>query len=379
MIRAGLVLEGYEFIKRIGHGGFSNVWQVSSLKYNKEFVAKVAIVRHHDLETAWLAFDREVQALLRVDHPNVIRLYAHFRYFDNFVMILEFCPNGSLEEYVKKNGRLTGLMFIQTIRDICSALHCAWSWGVRHRDIKPANIMFDENGRAKLVDFGISLTNKGEEDGEEVNDFTCSLVCAAPEIVMKKPYDPIKADVWAMGITILWMAHGGIPWHWQNKGKLVSMIVHGQYIVDSRIDPEIECLARKMLEMEPCARTFPTTEEIMKLGGGSCIAKARVRIRRDISGSTTCRNLGRRTMGAYVLPLHISQSKKRLSHGDVIVRKPNRVVISLLEVVQPSMRHSWIGKHGACAQTPLGPLSDANDQQDEVIEEGSHDGVAPLE
>lgn len=72
-VRAGVVLEGYEFLELIGEGGYSSVYRVRSQKFDRIFVAKVTVVKDRDVERAWQAFDSEVQALLRLNHPNIIK------------------------------------------------------------------------------------------------------------------------------------------------------------------------------------------------------------------------------------------------------------------------------------------------------------------
>lgn len=265
MIEPGLVLEGYEFVQAIGKGGYSSVHQVWSQRYDRMFVAKVTRVKDENVEHAWRAFDSEIQALLRLDHPNIIKLYAHFRHEDNFILILEHCPGGSLEDYMKQHGPIIGTRLARTVREVCSALNYAWAQGVQHRDIKPANIMFDENGKAKLVDFGISITRR-KDSAAQVREFCCSRICAAPEIVKKIPHDPVKSDVWAMGVTIVWMARGAVPWSSGNYDDLLKMIQDGHYILSLRLDGVLTRMVQKMLEFDPKNREFPSDEKLSKLG-----------------------------------------------------------------------------------------------------------------
>lgn len=269
-IKAGLIIHDYEFLEPIGEGGFATVWKVKSYQYDRLFVAKISKVNGHDIERAWKAFDCEVQALMRLDHPNIIKLYKHFRYNSDFVMILEYCPNGSLEEYISKNGPLEGPRLIRVVKNICSALNYCWSNGVQHRDIKPQNIMFDANGRARLVDFGISITRNDEKchslSSTEIVDFKCSLVCAAPEIVRKLPYDPVKSDIWATGITILWMARGSKPWNCKDVKDLMNMIIYGQYIIPGTMNHVVEKMTRGMLCLSPMDRVFPSDNDLEQLG-----------------------------------------------------------------------------------------------------------------
>lgn len=265
-VYTGVTLEGYEFLERLGEGGYSSVYKVRSLKCNRMFVAKVTRVRNSNMDRAWKAFDSEIQALMRLDHPHIIKLYAHFRVDDNFVLILEYCRRGSLEEYVKVNGAITGDMLLRIVRELCSALNYAWSVGVHHRDIKPGNVLIDEAGWTKLADFGISITDEECcERNSEISDFKCSLVCAAPEILNRIPYDPVKSDIWATGVTILWLANGKIPWNTTDVEEAKRRIQYGQFIIPNGFDPALLQYVRGMMKMCPRERVFPTTAELDSL------------------------------------------------------------------------------------------------------------------
>lgn len=263
-IHPGVVIEDYEFLAEIGKGTFANVWRVRSQKYNQIFVAKVAIIANQNVDRAWRCFDTEIGALLRLNHPNIIRLYGHFRYGDNFILILEYCANGTLEEYIEKNGPMKGRVLKQAVNGICSALSYAWSKGVQHRDIKPGNIMFDEGWRVKLVDFGISLARDADEV-DNVVDFKCSPICAAPEILTRIPHDPVKSDIWAVGATILWMAKGQIPWYSKSRADLLRILQYGEYQIPTTMGSRVTKMVRRMLVLNPQMREFPKDEDIAAL------------------------------------------------------------------------------------------------------------------
>lgn len=261
-VQPGIILEGYEFMEAIGEGSYSSVYRVRSRQFDRPFVAKVTRVKNENTEKAWQAFDSEIQALLRLDHPNIIKLYGHFRYGDNFILILEYCSNGSLSDYISNQGAVHGRFLVAAVRDICGALNYAWSCGVQHRDIKPANIMLDDNWRVKLADFGISTTRKIKAKSSVVSDFKCSKVCAAPEILRKVPYDPVKSDIWAVGVTILWMVKGAVPWRCTKVDDLTRMVQNKEYTIPMRMEATVAVLVQRMLMVNPDERVFPTDEEL---------------------------------------------------------------------------------------------------------------------
>lgn len=302
-----MTIEGYEFLSELGGGGYSDIYRVRSVKYDRLFVAKVArVCETLEVEHAWGAFDREVKALMKLSHPNIVKMYDALRLDSNFIIILEDCPNGSLGDYIEKNGRVHGPLLVRITRDLCSALRYAWEQGVQHRDVKPENIMFDEGGKAKLVDFGISnVTN-----GVKVSDFRCTTRCASPEIVKRQPHDPVKTDIWAFGVTILWIAGGVDPWHAKTKDELYNKIMAGRYTVPGCLPPMIESMVEHMLRLDPSERIMPKLEQFDEFNLGEAVYRPASR-----AGSfhTVCKSFMRPGLLVPTMSPHIGRSPMRKS------------------------------------------------------------------
>lgn len=261
-IKVGITLEGYEFLEMVEMRRDSSVYRVRSVKFETLFLAKVTFVDDGDVDLAWETFDREISALMRLDHPNIISLYAHFRYGPNFVLILEYCPEGSMKDYMKRNGPVPTVILIRVIKGVCSALRYAWSQGVHHRNINPANIMFNEKGTVKLVDFGTSLITERENERAESRGFRLSPTCAAPEVISKVMYDPGKADIWSFGVTILWLAKGSMPWGGSTVSEVKRLINTAKYDIPDDVDPHIAEMVKNMIVVLPRSRSLPADDNV---------------------------------------------------------------------------------------------------------------------
>lgn len=354
-------------MRAIGEGGLSSVWKVRSLQFNRVFAAKVMVVRQN-VESAWKAFDCEVQALLRLHHPNIISLYAHFRYCENFIMILEYLPKGSLAKWMKKNGAVEGNTLIQAVKDLCSALTYARSKGVLHRDVRPAKIMLGENGRIKLMDFGISLIKSDRK--LEVVDFKCSVACAAPEIIEGRPYDPIKSDIWATGITILWMARGEKPWQVEGTADVIRMIRHGFYVIPNDMDPMIRDMAKKMLAMRPEEREFPTVEELGLLGGGTPMMKSKSKRSPEMAA---LHSVGQLRVGRMLKPAPALPAQRRSSNIDSLTLQASAIQVLMSFQDSGTSRYLKDNRRGSGVQSKiLRPLPSLMDEVPQLAEILSH-------
>lgn len=221
VIPAFSVINGYEFHELIGSGGFAEVYKVKSINYESYFVAKVVHITD-GIEQKWASFDNEVQSLLHLNHPHIIRMYDHFRDENRFFIILEFCKGGSLLTSIQKFGKLNFKMLMMVSRQLIEAIAYSHSKSIAHRDIKPANILFDELGRVKLADFGISVIN---DEQIFIDDFQCSQLFAAPEILDHRSHSPFASDMWSLGVTLCYMITAEYPWPKTNLEILKKAMV----------------------------------------------------------------------------------------------------------------------------------------------------------
>ena len=250
------IINDYSFIKTLGRGGFSTVYLVKSLKYNNTYVAKVTPIPTEP--TSLDATEAEITALMNLSHPNIIKFFDHFTHGHDFIMILEYCSGGSLQNFLESGQGLPLPKFISYGRQILCALSFCHKKNIAHRDIKPGNILIDSNGHVKLSDFGIALT-----DADQMHQaFSGSLLYEPPEVINKKPHNPMQADIWSLGILFAYMINGSLPWHCDNIGLLKARISAAKYKLRSSTPPDVAAIIAKMLVVDPTER--PTAEQLLE-------------------------------------------------------------------------------------------------------------------
>ncbi|OHS96493.1 CAMK family protein kinase [Tritrichomonas foetus] len=248
-IKQGTTIRDYVFHQCIGSGGFASVYIVTSVRFGTKFVAKVILPKAADVLSAWDSFDSEVNSLVKLDHHHIIRLYDHFSESGYFFLILEFCSHGSLFEEVRDCGALKGLRLLNVTKQLISAVFQAHINKIAHRDIKPQNILFDDFGRVKLADFGISICS---DINDVVQNFKCSPAFAPPEVLKREPHDMFKADVWSLGVTLYFAATGKLPFKFRTVPQaLLEMRNIGLAITQNLVPPIIFELIKKMVVYDP--------------------------------------------------------------------------------------------------------------------------------
>jgi serine/threonine-protein kinase ULK/ATG1 len=232
------VSHGYEFLEEIGHGGEGEVYRVRSQRYNEIFAAKV-LAGIHSLEEV-----TEFESIRRICHTNVIRCYDAFAEENRVILVYEYCRGGTLEEEVRSHGPggLPLERFKAVARQLVAGLWAIHKRGLAHCDVKPQNVLLaDAAGSvAKLSDFGMTCP------GGPTREIVGTPLFWSPEIWSGHRHDPQLADVWALGVSFVYMLQGSLPFTGQTDVELRDRVINGEMRFTCA-DREIEALARRML------------------------------------------------------------------------------------------------------------------------------------
>ena len=158
-------------------------------------------------------FQREGRTAARLAHPNIVQVYdageAELDGREAPYIVMEYVPGGDLKELIDRRGRLSGAELSRLGGEVCSGLAHAHERGVIHRDIKPHNILLDENGHAKVTDFGIARaldTSQATLTGAYLG----TALYSSPEQLQGQKVTP-KSDVYSLGTTLYQAATGEAP------------------------------------------------------------------------------------------------------------------------------------------------------------------------
>ncbi|MBA2253688.1 MAG: serine/threonine protein kinase [Chloroflexi bacterium] len=198
----------YTLLERLGGGSSAEVWLGRDEMLGRAVAAKV-LHRHLLIdEPARGRFEQEARAVARLSHPGIVAVYDVAADEIGAVMILERVPGSSLAALLRRHQRLPTHEAVRIAAEIAEALAHAHERGVIHRDIKPGNVLIDENGRARLADFGIARV-LGEEASRltAAGTITGTLMYLAPEQLAGHDVDP-RADLYGVGLMLYEMLAG---------------------------------------------------------------------------------------------------------------------------------------------------------------------------
>ena len=202
----GQQLGQYQIVEMLGAGGMGSVYRAMQRALNRTVAVKVMLPQMAQEAGFLERFNREAQTAARLEHPHIVPVYDYGQQGQYTYIVMRYLTGGSLQERINgliaENRPLPSLEEAdELLTQIASAMDYAHSLGVIHRDIKLGNIMFDHQGRAYVVDFGIaklmsetsSLTHTGATIG------TPSFM--PPEQWKGDPVSP-ASDQYALGILM---------------------------------------------------------------------------------------------------------------------------------------------------------------------------------
>src|SRR3954454_1188293 len=209
----------YKLEHPLGRGGMSEVYAAEDLELGRRVALKLLAP---DADSA--RFEREARAVAALAHPNVMQLYDYGEDHERPYMVLEYVPGGTLEERLAEaNGEpLPDEESRLIAAGVAAGLAHAHARGVVHRDLKPANVLFDEEGRPKLADFGIARMAAGEGTLTEAGTVLGTAAYISPEQAMGSPATP-ASDVYSFGVMLYRMLTGRLPFESNNPMDLVAL------------------------------------------------------------------------------------------------------------------------------------------------------------
>ena len=248
-----LEMKGFRLLGPVGKGGSSSCYAVQSLKYKDLFVCKQLVI-----SSKTTCSQCEIDSLKRLNSANVISMYDFHVERPYVYVILEYCPNGTLMDYVMKCGPPSGRQLLGVMKTLLGAVNFIHTHRVAHLDIKPTNVLLDRYGRAKLADFGISRFVARDDTSDQHAGTTAFM---APELFAPGRFDPFKADIWALGITFFFMITGCAPWAARTLEELREMIPQGIGTAAVLLPAQVRQLVMSMCKLDPSRR--PTAKELL--------------------------------------------------------------------------------------------------------------------
>ena len=271
----------YQVIEELGRGGMGRVYKVFDTEVQERIALKLLKPELAGDRDTLDRFARELKLARRITHRNVCRLYDLGREGSTSYLTMEYVAGEDLRRLMRQVGTFGSGQIVRLARQLCEGLAEAHRLGVVHRDLKPQNICVDEDGNAKIMDFGIARLVRGQAiTGAGVIVGTPQYM--SPEQVDGQEVDP-RSDLYSLGIILYEMATGRVPF----DGDEPLAVAHKQKY-EMPADPRtlnsqvpaalggliVKCLAKDKsaryqsanevrADLDKIAQGLPTTEQVV--------------------------------------------------------------------------------------------------------------------
>ncbi len=151
----GQTLAHYKILEKIGSGGMGDVYLADDTKLDRKVALKVLPPELAENEERRARFQREAKAIAALDHPNIVQVFSVEEAEGIHFITMQLVHGKTLTELLPKNGFPLNKFFDIAI-PLADAVAAAHQEGITHRDLKPDNAMVGDDGRVKVLDFGLA-------------------------------------------------------------------------------------------------------------------------------------------------------------------------------------------------------------------------------
>ena len=207
----GRVLSGrYRLIAPVGTGASAQVFLADDVRLRRRVAVKVLHAALADDDAFLRRFRAEAQAAAALNHPNIVAVYDWGDDDGTPYIVTEYLGGGSLRAVLDQGVRLTPSQALLVGLEATRALDYAHRRGFVHRDVKPANLLFGEDGRLRIADFGLARALAEAAWTEPQGAVLGTARYASPEQAQGQPVDG-KADVYSLGLVLIEAVTGTVP------------------------------------------------------------------------------------------------------------------------------------------------------------------------
>ena len=233
----GQIVGNYKIEAKLGEGGMGAVYKGVDTMLDREVAIKALRPELASQTSVVERFRSEAVTLAKLNHPNIAALYTMFRQGEELYMVLEFVRGETLDTIMQRRAALPAEEAIPVFCQVLDGIDHAHELGVVHRDIKPANIMLTENGKLKVLDFGIARL-LGSARMTRAGNIIGTLEYMAPEQVKGQETDG-RSDIYALGMMLYEMLTGQLPFQTENEFELMMLQTETMPPSPREINPNI--------------------------------------------------------------------------------------------------------------------------------------------
>ncbi len=259
-------LGDFELKKRLGKGGMGEVFLARQISLDR-LVALKTLSKELAKKGDFVArFEREAKSMAKIDHPNVVKIYAVDSYKGIHFAAIEYIDGKSVQNWLDHLGRLSVADAVYIAIVSAGALQHAHSQNMVHRDIKPDNILITQKGIVKVADFGLAKAMDEDVSMTQSGTGLGTPLYMAPEQARNAKHIDERVDIYALGATLYHLLTGKLPFMANTALELILSKEKGTYptarSLRSEIPERLDLIIDKMMAKDPNHR-YKNCDEII--------------------------------------------------------------------------------------------------------------------
>ena len=259
-------LGDFELKRRLGKGGMGEVFLARQISLDRKLALKTLTKELAKQEDFVKRFQREARAMAKIDHNNVVKVYAVDSFKGIHFVAIEYVDGESIQDWLDKLGQLSVPDAVHIAVVCAEALRHAHSENMVHRDIKPDNILLTSSGVVKVADFGLAKVMDEDVSMTQSGQGLGTPLYMAPEQARSAKHVDQRCDIYALGATLYHLLTGQLPYNGDSTLELIIAKEKGIYTSAKKqraeIPERLDLIIDKMMAKNPDHR-YKSCDEVV--------------------------------------------------------------------------------------------------------------------
>ncbi len=262
-------LGDFKLVRKLGEGGMGVVYLARQVSLDRPVAIKTLSPEFAKKEAFVQRFIRESRSMAKLQHQNMVQVYAADSFKGVHYAAIEFIDGQSMQDWMDQLGKLPVGDAVHIILVCAAALKHAHDLNMIHRDIKPDNILVTKKGVVKIADFGLAKALDEDQSMTQSGTGLGTPLYMAPEQARNAKYVDNRTDVYALGTTLYYFLTGELPFSGDSTLELIVAKEKGVFKtarkLNSQVPERLDLMIDKMLAKDPNYRYADCAELVNDL------------------------------------------------------------------------------------------------------------------